>query len=559
MLEQKVSTLGQNLSESQESYSTLEESYRSLEHRASQTEARLASNISNETALQSRLDATTHSLTEARTTITALENKITSLESSLTSSQNVPDLTSTESVIRSELTRQVSHLKSLEARNARLLRENSVLKARDVDIDLLKEDKKTLEAKLKPVQQMRMDLVNAEMEVQSLLREKEEWALFLAEGNDSEATVTDPKSLSKALAKERIENTILKDRVGEIKMQLSKRDGLIEDLEERIDELESKVHQVKEEKLKALQSEKRAQSSGMLLEKERDFLKIQLDTYSIEEAQLMDPAAYDSQKTNRISQLEELLSLHQKQLSDINKEADRLRGLLEVAGGNTTLLNKPQSDGAEDDTKTSQKMNQSVKELLQRNDILRDGMFRLAVLPMACLCTNLAELDTLQSEHELLTKECESLSSQVARLQDEVGSGAYNPTTTRVLQLAENPASMDLAIRTETLDNLKKENTTLLEQVDRLKKAISEIPAPVPEQLVKEAAKEEKPEEATVPRATYDNQVAEVARMQAETEAAEKKRQRLNEAFRVKAQELRETVSTLFGVSPCASFYYQSN
>lgn len=145
-----------------------------------------------------------------------------------------------------------------------------------------------------------------------------------------------------------------------------------------------------------------------------------------------------------------------------------------------------------------------------------------------------AELQELQDAHSILNKDVESLESQVERLQDQVGAGAFNPTTTRVLSFKDNPASLDLAIRTETLDGLKKENAALLEQVDKLNKS----------RVVEESEQKEE----VVPRATYDNAVLATQQVNEELAQLQKAKMRLAEAFRVKAQEMREAVSALLGV-----------
>lgn len=82
----------------------------------------------------------------------------------------------------------------------------------------------------------------------------------------------------------------------------------------------------------------------------------------------MSPETYDAHKSERISHLEELLSVHQSELSEARKEQDRLRGMLEVAGGNTTRL-----EDNEDDTASSAKVKQSAKELLRVNAALLEG------------------------------------------------------------------------------------------------------------------------------------------------------------------------------------------
>jgi hypothetical protein len=55
------------------------------------------------------------------------------------------------------------------------------------------------------------------------------------------------------------------------------------------------------------------------------------------------------------------------------------------------------------------------------------------------------------------------LQSQIELLERRVAIGEYDPSTFRCLQLAINPSTQDLAIRTATLDALKAENEALLE------------------------------------------------------------------------------------------------
>ena len=103
-----------------------------------------------------------------------------------------------------------------------------------------------------------------------------------------------------------------------------------------------------------------------------------------------------------------------------------------------------------------------------------------------------------------------------------------------MLSFKDNPASLDLAIRTETLDGLRKENAALLEQVDKLKQS--------------REVEESEDKEETVPRATYDNAVLATQQANEELAQLQKAKMRLAEAFRTKAQEMRESVSALLGV-----------
>jgi len=216
-------------------------------------------------------------LSSSRTSTSELQSINAELEASNQKLQQAANHATSPSsdLIKHELTRQVTHLKSLEASNARLTRENAILKQRDLDLDLLKEEKASLEKKLKPLMGLRRDLAETESEVQRLLREKEEWTVYLInEGQEAEGE--SPRDVAKALAKERIANASLRERVGEMQSGLKRRDGLVQEYEERVDEMEAIVRSSKDEKRKINDALRRSKNEVGLLEKERDFLKTQL-------------------------------------------------------------------------------------------------------------------------------------------------------------------------------------------------------------------------------------------------------------------------------------------
>ena len=77
-------------------------------------------------------------------------------------------------------------------------------------------------------------MAETESEVRELMKEKEEWTVYL-EGGEG------PRDVSKSLAKERVRNAGLEERLGEMKRGYKRRDAVIAELEERVDELEGSV------------------------------------------------------------------------------------------------------------------------------------------------------------------------------------------------------------------------------------------------------------------------------------------------------------------------------
>lgn len=273
----EASSLQNALSELQESHDTLDADLRSVCHSENMLQDKLESSERAQADLLRALEQLKADLSSSRTSTSELQSINAELEASNQKLQQAANHATSPSsdLIKHELTRQVTHLKSLEASNARLTRENAILKQRDLDLDLLKEEKASLEKKLKPLMGLRRDLAETESEVQRLLREKEEWTVYLInEGQEAEGE--SPRDVAKALAKERIANASLRERVGEMQSGLKRRDGLVQEYEERVDEMEAIVRSSKDEKRKINDALRRSKNEVGLLEKERDFLKTQL-------------------------------------------------------------------------------------------------------------------------------------------------------------------------------------------------------------------------------------------------------------------------------------------
>lgn len=112
---------------------------------------------------------------------------------------------------------------------------------------------------------------------------------------------------------------------------------------------------------------------------------------------------------------------------------------------------------------------------------------------------DLNELANLRSSVGLLTAsneekaaEITSLQASIELLERRVAIGEYDPTTMRCLQLAINPSTQDLAIRTATLEALKVENQALLEQLRGGEGAPDSVPRATYDAYVQEKEEEKK-------------------------------------------------------------------
>ena len=94
-----------------------------------------------------------------------------------------------------------------------------------------------------------------------------------------------------------------------------------------------------------------------------------------------------------------------------------------------------------------------------------------------------------------------------------------------------------MAVRTSTLEALRKENTGLLEQVEALHKQLTSAHLPAPATGT----------DAVVPLQTVDNLRAELTKLQETLQLKDKAMLRLKQVFTAQANLFREAVQSLFG------------
>lgn len=121
----------------------------------------------------------------------------------------------------------------------------------------------------------------------------------------------------------------------------------------------------------------------------------------------------------------------------------------------------------------------------------------------------------LQRKETVLNKEIDALHYRIASMEN---------TSTRILQLKDNPTAREQAVKVATLNALREENAALLAQIEgNLEKA------------------------KMVPRATLENVRAEVKDMERVVAEKEKRMTRLKEIWSAKSLEFREAVFSLLG------------
>ncbi|KAG0269498.1 coiled-coil domain-containing protein mad1 [Actinomortierella ambigua] len=407
--------------------------------------------------------------------------------------------------IERELKNQMTYIKQLEGQNRQLSVECKHFKQLYQNVEVLKEEKASMEQKLKMLDELGFKCAKLEVENGVLKKEKEQWTVFLRQGDMTDYKA--PYELAKAVAQLRAEKATLLLAKGESDATLKNNHRRIEQLEQQIREVmhtvASQEEICREEASKALV----AQRSKDLALRDAQNLRDLLKTYDMEEKTLMG-GNYDAQKTARIEQLEALVQEYREKLDAA------------IASSATTVFQQNSvGTGAQSLLETIQKTTEGVyAQLSTDNKRLTEDKLKL------------------QQNLEILRKENESLEAKLVEHEIAMGAGAFNPATSRILEINDSPANRHQAIRQKVLDDLKEENRALLEAYKALQQQRQQLQdQPTSENI------------EMVPMASLERLQSELDRIQQELAVNEKKISRLKSSWRDKADEFRQAVHSLLG------------
>lgn len=126
-----------------------------------------------------------------------------------------------------------------------------------------------------------------------------------------------------------------------------------------------------------------------------------------------------------------------------------------------------------------------------------------------------ADIMQLRQKEAVLNREVEALQIRISSMEN---------TSTRILQLKDNPTAREQAVKVSTLNGLREENAALFAQLEGRTEGIRRVPM-----------------------ATLENCRAEVKSMEKVVAEKDKRMTRLKEIWSAKSLEFREAVYSLLG------------
>lgn len=493
----------------------LQDSNSALQEQLSEAEARATSATrQHEHAhndLQKRYTATQESIKQIQS---ALDEKVSALQSlsqiTSTRDRRINELESevmhlktqtrdadSLNVIRRQLGDQVAYIRQIEAANKQQALELGQLKERDKSVQVVQEEKRELLVKVRLLDDVRRELVEAQLQRQILEDEKSRWTSYLAvqTKENQDVVIKTPEELARAYIAERIDRLALLDKLGAIKPELAVKDETIHQLEADHERLNAELRKARSVNAAPISDDKiraRLERQRNLAAKEVDYLRAQIRAYEAEESENKSPDGNDTaaSTSGRVQELEKLMDEHRSEIKTLHESLTAAECSKPAPQEPASPRKRPREDTAADER---------LGELSRKLRTLEDSR------------------ETLQGQNTKLQTELQATILQLSELRDS--------TKTRVLELRKNPTSTARAIKTSTLTVLREENAVLAAQL----------------------SKQELSPQTFVPRATLHKSELQIADLQSQLAQRDKKTERLKSQWIKQFQGVATAVESTLG------------
>ena len=407
----------------------------------------------------------------------------------------------TLALVRKELSQQVEYIRKLEGTSREQGNELKGLRKMAKSVEVVEEEKRTLEAKVGMMEDLRRELSEAQLQRRILEDEKRSWTSYLeSEGPDGEATFETPEQMAKAFLQERLERLSLVDKLGSVQPELIVKDENIRVLEDEKARLQSEIDTLRAAATTMpttpapsdAKARARLERQKNLAVKEVEYLRAQMKTFEAEEAEF-NAEQRDEEHTKRVHELESMLEKYRGELQALHAELSSLESQ-PPATPSQPVLSTPRKRSREEEEEADERLGSLRRKLRTAQDALTLSEKQTAIL-QAELKANTSQLNSLKET-----------------------------SRTRVLELRSNPTADAEAIKLSTLKTLREENAALLAQVEGNPSSGKVVPIST----------------LAAARLTLDE-------LKATLQQTEKKSLRLKQIFATKSLEFREAVASILG------------
>ncbi|RDI81838.1 hypothetical protein Vi05172_g8293 [Venturia inaequalis] len=488
------STLEEERDEALEQLSNLE---RESERNMNELESRHQTLQTSFDQLRAEFETQSSSLQNAQRKLVQREAEVQELDSEVSKLKSRGGDAETE-IIKRQLSEQVTQNKRLDRTNKSQLAELTESRKLQKSVEIVEEEKRALESKVRMMDSIQTELAQAELRAQVLDEEKCAWMAFLEnQGESSEVQFDSPEDMARAFVQQQIENASLVERLGAVQPDLMSKDETIRELEELRLKLQAELQEAKTSLVATsdTKAKSRLERQKTLAVKETEYLRAQLKAMDDEEKEFH-PERYAEETAKKIQGLQDLVDEYRREVDTMHAALTALEKEKETSPPSTPLPSRKR--GLEDPVDERQ------GELLRKNRKLQNDFTQLRT-----------KYDVLKNEARVQSKQIESLKTSTSRA--------------RILELRDNPTATANAIKQSTLTALQAENETLQAQL------AGKLPTSGLE------------DEYLVPRASLQTLNLKLTSLNTTLATKEKFQTRLRAIFSAKAHEFREAVFSLLG------------
>ena len=446
--------------------------------------------------IQQEFDGKVAALQSTQQKLLSRENEVGQLENEVLRLKTQVGDSDALGVVKKELSEQVAYIKKLEVTNRDHVAELKSFRKSQQSIEVVEEEKRALEAKLRMMDDLRRELSEVQLQKRILSDEKRGWTSYLESeaGGERDMRYETPEDMAKAFLRERVERLSLVDKLGSVQPELSVKDEEIQSLKSEKAKLRQEVEQLRtagptsvaagsigESKARA-----RLERQKNLVAKEVDYLRAQLKAFEAEETEF-NPDQIDEDRRQRVHELEDMIEQQRNEIETLTASLSQLEL-------QQPLLPSPKKRSRDDD----EDFDGRLSEMRQKTRALQ------------------TDLDRLQTRNQYLEADLEASASQITSLKESA--------RTRVLELRSNPTAEIEAIKMVTLRTLREENGALLEQLEG-----------------------RYPSTKVVPISSLENMRIQLDDARSQMAQHEKKTMRLKQIWGSKSLEFREAVCSVLG------------
>ncbi|WFD45142.1 [phosphatase 2A protein]-leucine-carboxy methyltransferase [Malassezia psittaci] len=518
--EEQVAQARSESLQSQDTIHQLRSELRKLQDTSHQRESEFQSDLIK---LQSEKDHQQSDAEHWKQIAEKLREKNQELNATQTRAPITPNETDLE-MLKEQLSQNLSKVQQLESQQHRLTAVNRRMADACERMEILRETNRSLEAKVERMQQYQTEALQLEQQLQALQAEQEEWRLLLQKGIE-----TDQRAAFVAAANAEQSSTEIQTpsplTMHNLPTYISSLRGCIMGLSARIQGLN---HSLEELRSSNLQLENRSRQGS---ENETNLAKeLKESTANIHRVQRQNEVLQDE-----IQRYKELVASFETEAQN-----DQHNVFDQIQAQRVADLESQLHHMLEDKEKLMSKIQDAEQRAIhaeQQTELLRTTQVETHPSDSAGFNETRAALESLQTEYAQLEAQLQQVTQENDQLYLRVGRGEFNSSREKCLVLQDNPVSRDYAIRTSTLEALRKENAQLLERIESLHQH---------HEATGTSAPASEPNSA-VPIQTVENLKQKISQLEDAIQLKDKGMLRLKQVFTAKANEFREAVQSLFG------------